>query len=92
MHGPQEDAKTTAAEARAFTISSWFNVEDEVREAGTSGIGATGFAAALEKLKKGKNSHHGLAAEVLQHLHLEWRAQLSADTTRRMRSLDLPEE
>ena len=64
----------------------WFNVKDEVREAATSGIDAT------MKLKKGKNSPDGLTAEVLQNLSLEQRAQLSADMTRRMRSLDLPEE
>ena len=53
LYGPQEDAKAKAEEARALAISGWFNVEDEVREAGTSGIDATGFAAALKKLKKG---------------------------------------
>ena len=56
-----------------------------------SGIGATGFAAALKKLKKGKNSSHGLTAEVVQNLPVEQRAQLSAVTTRRMGSPDLPE-
>ena len=50
--GPQEDAKAKAAEASAFAYSGWFNVEDEVREAGTSGLDATGFAAALKKLER----------------------------------------
>ena len=37
-----------------------------MREASTSGIDATGFADALKKLKKGKNSPDGLTAELLQ--------------------------
>ena len=52
----KEDAKASAPEARALAIAGWINKENEVREDGTSGIDATGFAAALKKLKKGKNS------------------------------------
>ena len=81
LHGLQGDAQAKAEE-RALAITVWIRVEDEVREAGTRGIDATGFAAALKKLKKGENSPDGL----------ELRAHLSADVTRRMPSLDLPEE
>ena len=71
LYGVQ--AKTRAAEARALAIAGWINKETEVRENGTSGIDATGFAAALKKLKKGKNSPDGLTGEILQNLPLEQR-------------------
>ena len=92
LYGLQGDAQAKAADARALANTGWINVEDEVREASTSGIDATGFATALKKLKKVKNSPDGLTAEILQSVPLEQRAHLSADMTRRMRSLDLPEE
>ena len=90
--GVQGEAKTRAAEARALAIAGWINKETEVREDGTSGIDATGFAAALKKLKKGKNSPDGLTAEILQNLLLEQRSMLSTEVTRRMHTLELPEE
>ena len=68
LYGVQGEAKTRAAEARALAIAGWINKETEVREDGTSGLDATGFAAALKKLKKGKNSPDGLTAEILQNL------------------------
>ena len=51
-----------------------------------------GFATALKKLKKGKNSPDGLTAEVLQNLPLEQRSRLSTEVIRRMYTLELPEE
>ena len=69
-----------------------YHKEDEVQKEGTSGIDATGFATALKKLKKGKNSPDGLTAEVLQNLLLEQRSRLSTEVTRRMCTLELPEE
>ena len=62
LNGVKGEAKTRAAEARAWAIAGWINKETEVRKDGTSGIDATGFAAALKKLKKGKNSPDGLTA------------------------------
>ena len=92
LYGVQGAAKTRAAEARALAITGWINKEDEVQKQGTSGIDATGFATALKKLKKGKNSPDGLTAEVLQNLPLEQRSRLSTEVTRRMYTLELPEE
>ena len=92
VQGLQGDAQAEAVDGRDLAIIGWFNVEDEVREAGTSGIDAAGFAAALRRLKKEKNSPGGLTAEILQSLLLEQRAHLSTDVTRRMRSLDLKRE
>ena len=88
----KEDAKASAPEARALAIAGWINKENEVREDGTSGIDATGFAAALKKLKKVKDSPDGLTAEILQSLLLEQRTMLSAETTRRVCTLELPQE
>ena len=92
LYGVQGVAKTRAAEARALAITGWINKEDEVQKDGTSGIDATGFATALKKLKKGKNSPDGLTAEVLQNLPLEQRSRFSKEVRRRMYTLELPEE